>query len=79
MIFFANVRLITGITLLPPICFHVFFRDSFRFTRRGTYKVKKGKKEDDKDKENNNKENNANKVNIPEIKISRDGRLKPQT
>ncbi|XP_078332438.1 kinesin-like protein KIF27 isoform X4 [Crassostrea virginica] len=38
--------------------------DGSRFTRRGTYKVKRGKSED-------NKENNGDQMNVPSIRISK--------
>lgn len=38
--------------------------DGSKFTRKGTYKVKRGKTED-------NKENNGDQMNVPSIRISK--------
>ena len=49
----------------------MFSGDGSRFTRRGTYKVKRGKSED-------NKENNGDQMNVPSIRISKPGEGKAQ-
>ena len=50
----------------------LFSGDGSRFTRRGTYKVKRGKSED-------NKENNGDQMNVPSIRISKPGEGKAHT